>query len=809
MAATTTSMPRLRRCVVKIQRIKLHENAILTGQEPISSQNAIPSPTNPPEARAGACDTSVFQPDRNSTMCVSRTQMNVTGANLPNATISPFRIRIKKLPVPKPVETATPVQPTTVSPVQVRLKRIPLAKPAETVASAPPTTTTPVRVRIKRFPLAKPAETATSAQSTTTQAERGHRFFHRDQPPTRSRSSVTRNVYEFLSQSQIEDDKNREDPAADIIKKMVSAGKACVMIRSKKDGRQRAKPVKKVRPVGKRRQCSLKNLETSKSKEGTPEKRIPLAPAAAALSPILEPDNDVIGSSDSEAPNAGPFQVSVSVHSPPQARFSVQRNASTHHPNTPPLHDGAYSHLARSVLLNETKTHYPTNSIERRRQLVNMARKFVSTPLRRKSPSSNVTASAISPIPRQTVVASPSGGASPWRVSDESAMPNTFVFGFNTSQLPSYSSDHIQRRQHVYVPDEAAAAAGPVEDPPNEESICPALNEHSLGSNANDSNEENLPPTVAHKTPTTANDQEDAENVENVVHLPNPRRTLQERAPLKDINILDVVVLPSWKKNIQVTPITPTKATTPAMTSSPANQFFGFDEFLEEENSPKRRRTERNTTVQTPSKSGHLFGFEEFLEGDEAAESRGSTSAPQNVTLHEKLQRLKQLRPTEKELPQVSTAPLRRAGDCFGELQPQQRDIRDVLCSTMLSETTKRQPALAADESAGLFKDSEPDLETTFDAKAHRRTYVKEKPKRKRKQRVQVLYIDSGSSEDEDGENEPDSRDNSVESPKKRGPGPRQKRPRKDVEHEAKLQEFITSFNKECEEVQNYSLVIE
>ncbi|EDW28098.1 GL27168 [Drosophila persimilis] len=684
-------------------------------------------------------------------MCVSRTQINVTGANLPNATISPFRIRIKKLPVPKPVETATPVQPTTVSPVQVRLKRIRLAKPAETAASAPPTTTTPVRVRIKRIPLAKPAETATSAQSTTTQAERGHRFFHRDQPPTRSRSSVTRNVYEFLSQSQIEDDKNREDPAADIIKKMVSAGKACVMIRSKKDGRQRAKPVKKVRPVGKRRQCSLKNLESSKSKEGTPEKRIPLAPAAAALSPILEPDNDVIGSSDSEAPNAGPFQVSVSVHSPPQARFSVQRNASTHHPNTPPLHDGAYSHLARSVLLNETKTHYPTNSIERRRQLVNMARKFVSTPLR----------------------------------------PITFNVD-----------------QHVYVPDEAAAA-GPVGDPPNEESICPALDEQSLGSNANDSNEENLPPTVAHKTPTTANDQEDAENVENVVHLPNPRRTLQERAPLKDINVLDVVVLPSWKKNIQTTPITPTKATTPAMTSSPANQFFGFDEFLEEENSPKRRRTERNTTVHTPSKSGNLFGFEEFLEGDEAAESRGSTSAPQNVTLHEKLQRLKQLRPTEKELPQVSTAPLRRAGDCFGELQPQQRDIRDVLCSTMLSETTKRQPALAADESAGLFKDSEPDLETTFDAKAHRRTYVKEKPKRKRKQRVQVLYIDSGSSEDEDGENEPDSRDNSVESPKKRGPGPRQKRPRKDVEHEAKLQEFITSFNKECEEVQNYSLVIE
>ncbi|XP_022231787.2 protein dalmatian [Drosophila obscura] len=814
MAATPTTMPRIRGCVIKIKRIKFDEGVIEKGKEPV----AIPSLASPAEADAGACDTSVFEPARNSTMCVAKTQtrqkMNATAADLTNSNISPFRIRVKRLrlPNPEPVET---VQPTTTSTVQFRVNRIPLTKPAETATSVQGTS--PVRVRIKRLPLARPAETTTSAQSTTTQGEREKRFFHRDQPAPRSRSSVTRNVYEFLSQSQIEDDTNREDPAADIIKKMVKAGRACLMVRSKKDGRQRAKPIKKVRPVGKRRQCSLKNLENAKPQETPIEKHMPMT---AALSPILEPDNDE-DSSDVEAPNAGPFQVSVRVHSPPQARLSVQRKASMHHPNTSVV-EGAYSHLARSVLLNETKAHDPQNSIERRRQLVNMARKFVSTPLSRKSPNNNVTASAISPIPRQTVLSSPSGdgGASPWRVSDESAMPNTFVFGFNTSQLPSYSSDHIQRRQHVYVPDEAAEAVPeeeePVEqNPVNDESICPALNEHSLGSNVNDSNEENMPPPAsANKTLTKFNDQEDVENIENVVHLPNPRRTLQERAPLKDINILEVVTLPSWKKNIQTAPITPTKATltTPARASSPAIQSFGFDEFLEQENSPKRCTNsplKRNKTVHKPSKSGNLFGFEEFIEEDESAACSSQSAANQNVTLHEKLQRLKQLRPTGKELPQVSNAPLSREVDHFGELQPRQRDIRDVLCSTMLADTPKRQPALAADESAGLFRDSEPDPETTFDEKAHRRTYVKEKPKRRRKQRVQVLYIDSGSSEDEDGENEPDSRDNSIESPRKKGPGPPKKRSRKDIEHEAKMQQYITSFNKECEEVQKFPLIIE
>lgn len=82
-----------------------------------------------------------------------------------------------------------------------------------------------------------------------------------------------------------------------------------------------------------------------------------------------------------------------------------------------------------------------------------------------------------------------------------------------------------------------------------------------------------------------------------------------------------------------------------------------------------------------------------------------------------------------------------------------------------------------------------------------------EKPKRKRKQRVRVLFIDSDSSENEDEANEHGSKNNSDELPKRAMPP--QKRTRRDAEHEAKLQQFITSFNQECSEVEKFPLIIE
>ncbi|XP_017117583.1 protein dalmatian [Drosophila elegans] len=740
----------LRKCVVKIRRTKFAQNAVPSG-----SQNV------PPDV-----DTSAFLPARNSTMYV------------------PQKVQIEKKPKFSKKEVAGP----------------PSDKPPQDMSSAKPS-----------------------------------RFFHRDQPPTRTRSSVIRNVFDFLSQSEIEDDNSREDPAADIVKRMVKDGKACVMVRSAKSGKTRVKPMKKkIRPVGKRKKVSLKDEEPEPVQIVPKVKELRMQKPSCPLSPIYEPEDDsrVVAEEGYMEPTEVPVQVHVQPSPSKQA------------------HDGTYSNLARSAMLNQTHTQNPQNSKNRRRELINMARQLVSTPIVHKvhpAPNANVSAVAISPISRPSPTAgSPSGGASPWRVSDESPMPNTFMFGFNTSQLPSYSSDHVRRR-HVYVPD---VQAEQTKEPVHEESICPALHEQSHGSNANDSNEENRPPPTANKT-TTFNNHENAVNAEDAdfVHLPNPRKTQQKRTPFKDINILDVVVLPSWKKNLPTTPskeVSSTRVSTiPAATASPAHRtqtranLFGFDEILPCESTPSKstepqivstppsNELSSTTTYPVPtaspanhsqtqtndeiprkqkktraSNSKNLFGFEEFITENEDVAST-STVLSQNETLHEKLHRLGELRPSDKELPEVSSTSSR--GNYLEGWASKQRDIRDVFCSTMISvpKPRKRQAALAAEETIGLFKENEADPEKTFDEKQPRRTYVKELPQRKRKKRVQLLYIES-ESEDED---EQDSHETSFGSPQKKQP--QNKRPRRDIEHEAKLKEFITSFNKECEEVEKFPVIIE
>jgi len=443
-----------------------------------------------------------------------------------------------------------------------------------------------------------------------------------------------------------------------------------------------------------------------------------------------------------------PIEVPVQVHVEPSTSRQAQ--------------DGAYSDLARSAMLHRTQAQNPSKSTDRRRELINMARQLVSTPLNRKVPpvsAASATTNAISPITRPSPNAvSPAGASSPWRVTDESPMPNTFMFGFNTSQLPSYSSDHLRRR-HVYVPDGPAEQS---EEPAHEVSICPPLPVQGHDLNANDSNEENLPPSTASKT-MTFNDQENVENAENFVHLPNPRRTLQKRAPFKEINIIEVVTLPPWKKNVQTTPSKETNftgvSTNKAVTASPAQRsqtrtnLFGLDEILPCEdiaskatepqnatNTPlngitltrgstssmqtasptNRSQTQTNLSGKSPtpraSTSRNLFGFEEFINENEDP-ANVSAALSQNETLHDKLHRLAELRPRDGELPHVSTNSLH--GDYLGECLSKQPDIRDVFCSTMIAPPRpprRKKAALPPRETMGLFRD-QADPEKTFDEK--------------------------------------------------------------------------------------------
>ncbi|KAM8706918.1 hypothetical protein ACLKA7_011079 [Drosophila subpalustris] len=654
---------------------------------------------------------------------------------------------------------------------------------------------TPCKVRLRRIGTAQPAKKLTDVQipgekkNLTSKPE--HRFFHRDQPPARTRSSVMRNVYDFLSESQIDDSalNQRKDPAADIIKQMIEEGRACAITRKMGKSRKRRERKNKVRPVGRRKQLSLKN------KTETDQAELPLN-FDKPLSPIydLEKDSDDDNHADEPVLHEEPVQV----HAPPQ-------NMSPNPHKT--MLEGSYSPLARSLLqTNQTKAQNPQYTIERRRELLNVARKYFSTPLNRKSPMARDNSTTLSttmhqPGNRPPVVLSPSGGgSSPWRVPDEAPMPNTFVFGFNTSQLPSYSSDHM-RRSHVYVPDEPVSVTEPMHH--NNESICPALDDQSNGSAVNDSNGENVPPTGSLTapanqcldktvTPNRFSGQEN-ENEENFVQLPNPRRTLQQRTPLKDINILDVVILPSWKNKLQL-PKTPIK-------EKMTRNHVHFRDSVENINSrsPQQQVINQDVRQQQPRSPCNLFGFEEFLTNDE--QECGSVSKNQDITLNEKLQRLKGFRPAERELPQVSKAAMRYDFDDLTARTPKQRNIKEMLCSTMVA-TPPLAMAGAGNESTDLFKDMDP--EVTFDEKKPRRTYIRERPKRKRK-RVHVLFVESDSSGSED--NEQDSKDKSADSPGKATPV--KKRARRDFEHEAKLKQFITSFNQECEEVENYSLHVE
>lgn len=555
----------------------------------------------------------------------------------------------------------------------------------------------------------------------------------------------------------------RQDPAADIIQQMIQDGRACAMIRCK-TGKTRARAVRKkrVRPVGKRKQCSIENATKTVSVELPP----PPTDEVRALSPIYEPEVEQVEENE-------PEHQTVQPDVPMQLHRKSQRT----------LPESAYSPLARSILLNQTKTNHAPESLERRRELLDMAKKFISTPINRKSPS----APAFSP--KATPGATSEGGASPWRVPDEMPLPNTFVFGLNTSQLPSYSSDYV-RRPHVYVPDEPIPPAEP---------SCPPSNAPSMESSFNDSNCENVPPAIPPPVPVTPgkSSDHDQENDDNLVHLPNPRQTLQHRTPFKDINILDVVVLPSWKKNQQL-PQTPTKNKntvgdharfeasvivhgnpTPARDKSSVRDHVRFQDsvdtvqkthtqdkstakghvqFVDSINSTNSTLSKDQSTarefgnsIEPTNKSlfgresvdhskrqsnmdkrassshvrlqdsieprkkspGKLFGFEDFLDEDEEEVTLGRDNR-QNETLNEKLQRLKELRPRDSDLPQVSRVPLRYDYDDLQANDPRQRNIKEMLCSTMIGSPVVGR-ALPIDESLNLFKDQDP--ETTFDEK--------------------------------------------------------------------------------------------
>lgn len=464
------------------------------------------------------------------------------------------------------------------------------------------------------------------------------------------------------------------------------------------------------------------------------------------------------------------------------------------------VRDEGFSQLARSVLLQETRkveNIYKKNFTEQRR-LLEAARKFVSTPAANRQ-SRDLPTSDLSPIKFPSLQNRPVC-PSPWRINDDSHLPPVFNFTKNMSCLPTFSSDYIpptpkkNKSKDSQTNDSNITLPMPIITRQEKSSTVSRNTANSIPSgqlqntleSENNSNVENMPPTAL----TVMNNAENA-SIFNLRQLPNPRRTLGTRSPLKAINIIDVVSLPSWKKTTN-------------------------DEVNKEAVS-----TVTGDVAQNDKSNEDLFGFEEFLDHNSGdgepkkidVESLNRQSVKRN--LRNKLKDLQKWRPVNSTYNNKSVSA--KTSDVFDNNGPKQRLINEMLCSTMINDLndgkTKRQQnnetlndiSICDNEKAtqpletDFFNDYEP--ETTFQKKTTLRTYVRP-AKRKRKTRKNfVMFKDS---EESNSDSEEEELEHINEEPKKK---------RHEAHGNAKMstemESFVNEFNSMCKDVENYELLVE
>lgn len=589
------------------------------------------------------------------------------------------------------------------------------------------------------------------------------------------------NIYEFLSQSQTSDSDNntkQADPTADIIKKLIEQGKVRVATNCKGKGKpifkRRAPPPKQMKKIKQAADKKLKQLKKNQLKTKV---------AKTNENKINNNDNNTGNDDNNDEVIVEHFDdhfdnedvlpdVDYNLESP---RNNGLTKRPSHLNSKNDIQEGTLSRLARTVLINQASR----SDAQRKNAslLLEKVKQFISTPKNKKMPSAQIgLESDLSPIAMSQ--SRPPTIASPWRVNDDAYLPKTFNFYRSSGNLPSFSSDFIPATPRKEKPknnvnisqlqaptnsekspiignQNSIAGTSNMQSPLHtniEENISPPPrevnndNEPSVISSfsSNDSNAENMPPP----RPLEENLTNENDNIFNMKQLPNPRRALSYRSPLKNINILEVVHLPPLK-NLNKTPNTNDKQKT-----GDVIDMFGFEENLAEDsilteesivsnNPPQTAETNKNTKNRPKE---DLFGFEDFLSqteysSQENAETTNQTNTNvQNLTIHDKLQDLRKLKPADNELEinllkEKSKRPLRplplfddeAAVDLDGK---RQRGIKEMLCSTLINpqpstskealrELRKRnlqnsnRPQFGEDlEISELFKDPEP--ETTF-----------------------------------------------------------------------------------------------
>ncbi|XP_017474436.1 PREDICTED: uncharacterized protein LOC108365034 isoform X3 [Rhagoletis zephyria] len=642
----------------------------------------------------------------------------------------------------------------------------------------------------------KKKKIATSNQ-TQQSKNKTQKFFHRTPKKklsSRKAPDEHKSIFEFLSQSDTSGSENgkHRDPAADVIQKLISEGKVRVAVNQKGKGRP---IIKRARPKTERKKQLTNKVKTSKAIGKQKHTK-----TTANMSNINEGHNNNNQGETSFTPVLEFFEDD---HHDATAYFNDEAEADE------PISEGGFSRLARSVLLQQTKKYENTrrNDIAEQRRLLEIARKFVSTPAPNRK-SENLHTADLSPIQtldtRQRPVC-----PSPWRIDDESHLPRTFNFIKNTSYLPTFSSDYIpstpkknKLSTNSYVCNESNVQCDTFTTTEQEnlptvprnisDSDSGNMLQDSLGSR-NDSNEENIPPPESLPTRIASNNDENDEIV-NMRQLPNPRRTLECRSPLKTINILEVVTLPPWKK--------------------PVNNDVQEEPYVTPINCDSKNSAESH-------KADDLFGFEEYLD---SSSDDGKPSNTNNITvtkgqwtqrdLHKKLKELKKWRPKDstRDKTNVTIKKCRLFDDNEG--RPKQQLINDMLCSTMIDQKNKnlkeqeenieKNPPCSWEEENvqavenDFFNDFEP--AATFEKKPQR-TYARPVRKKRKCRKSFVMFSDS---EDSNSDSDEEKREYKKGAQKKR-----RHETHANAKQNTDLESFVHDFNSMCKEVESYELHVE
>ncbi|XP_013111790.2 MATH and LRR domain-containing protein PFE0570w isoform X1 [Stomoxys calcitrans] len=675
----------------------------------------------------------------------------------------------------------------------------------------------------------------------------------------RSSQARREKVYEFLSQSQTSESESGNgskiqtkpvDPMADVIKKLISQGKVAVATNQKGKGKPKLKPTKPKRVTNKNKQKKITPSANIKNKE------VVLMPPPSPPAPINK-SKESIDADNEENYDRDDFDhfmeddddinpdVNYNFNEPAQPGQKPQQN------HVVAEQEGTFSNLARSVLISQAER----NDAQRLKaqRLLAMAKKLISTPKNPKMPSPQAAINSdLSPIAPPTGLRPPTK-PSPWRVNEDAYLPRVFNFSRSSGNLPSFSSDYIPPtpkketlKNKVLQALRNNSSMNPNQTEQN--SFIPAVqshtstplvvnNRHSSGDegvlssfSSNDSNGENNPPPVP---PNMGSDKN--ANIFDLKQLPNPRRTLTYRSPLKAINILEVVHLP---------PITDMNDLSKEKSHV---DMFGFEEFADNDTSfktpqkVKQKNLRKGREAQKKSPDRDLFGFEEFLSQTEAS-SQEAAATPQKETftnkINEKLQGLRKLRPdtSELEINFASGKDKPKFPELFrdpGDVAKPQKTIKQMLCSTMVEQPSTSKRALeelnlrkqamfqcpptreiTADISE-IFKDVEP--ETTFNEQDPHRTYVRPyKRKRRLRDNKLVFVLESDESDIEDlyspekkkkkdkkkrELNKSHETDTSSEHP----PNKKKRRAKENPE----LKTFVEEFQEMCKDVESYQLIVE